>query len=378
MAKRRSPREVGSIRKLASGRFQARVLTESGERQSLGVFRTKTEASAAIAAYSAPGADKIDPVKARSLFGDYAVEWLTLRQDLAPLTLVAYDSLLRNYILPHFGNVQFGQLTPMGIRHWYNRLPENTRRPQAYGLLNTICNAAIADEYLGRNPCKVVGGSLQRHPERQIVGVSEIYGIAASIAPRLRALVLLGGFANGRIGEMRGLVRSDWDSETKRLRIERQAIYLGGTVLITPPKSKAGVRRIMLPDQVAEEMDGHLAEFVGPDESAPVFTAERGGFLHDATFRKEWHDALATARANGYEIPEGFRFHDLRHTGNTLTARIPGITIADLQARLGDATPAMALHYMHADEGSSRRASDGLNQTITAFQDQRDRGDATP
>ena len=48
-------------------------------------------------------------------------------------------------------------------------------------------------------------------------------------------------------------------------------------------------------------------------------------------------------------VPAGFRFHDLRHTGNTLAAST-GASIRELMVRLGHASPRAALIYQHATE----------------------------
>jgi integrase len=42
----------------------------------------------------------------------------------------------------------------------------------------------------------------------------------------------------------------------------------------------------------------------------------------------------------------GLHFHDLRHTGNTLTAQ-SGATLADLMARMGHASTRAASIYLH-------------------------------
>ena len=56
---------------------------------------------------------------------------------------------------------------------------------------------------------------------------------------------------------------------------------------------------------------------------------------------------LAAAR-EGLGRPD-LRWHDLRHTGATLFART-GATTAELQQRLGHASPAAAMRYQHASQ----------------------------
>ena len=57
----------------------------------------------------------------------------------------------------------------------------------------------------------------------------------------------------------------------------------------------------------------------------------------------------------------GFRFHDLRHTGQTLAAAT-GATLVDLKKRLGHASSAAALRYLHAVEGRDRVIARALSE----------------
>jgi integrase len=58
---------------------------------------------------------------------------------------------------------------------------------------------------------------------------------------------------------------------------------------------------------------------------------------------------------------DDFRFHDLRHTGQTLAAA-GGAIVADLKSRLGHASNAAALRYLHAMDGQDRRTADALSE----------------
>ena len=57
---------------------------------------------------------------------------------------------------------------------------------------------------------------------------------------------------------------------------------------------------------------------------------------------------------------DDFRFHDLRHTGQTLAAAT-GATLADLKRRLGHASSAAALRYLHAVDGQDRVIAKALS-----------------
>jgi integrase len=67
-----------------------------------------------------------------------------------------------------------------------------------------------------------------------------------------------------------------------------------------------------------------------------------------------------TAPGSGAGLP-GFRFHDLRHTGQTFAAAT-GATTKDLMRRLGHASPAAANCYLHAVEGRDAAIASALSK----------------
>ena len=67
--------------------------------------------------------------------------------------------------------------------------------------------------------------------------------------------------------------------------------------------------------------------------------------------RRNWWGKWAAA-VDAAEMP-GFRFHDLRHTCNTLTAAT-GASTRELMHRMGHSSAAAALRYRHATRGPRR------------------------
>ena len=60
---------------------------------------------------------------------------------------------------------------------------------------------------------------------------------------------------------------------------------------------------------------------------------------------------------------DGLRFHDLRHTGNTLAAAT-GASTKELMARVGHSSARAALHYQHATK--ERECVDDHRPVVTA------------
>ena len=72
-------------------------------------------------------------------------------------------------------------------------------------------------------------------------------------------------------------------------------------------------------------------------------------------------------------LPAGFRFHDLRHTANTLTAAT-GASTRELMHRMGHASPQAALRYQHATRARDTEIAQSLGALIEAASSRDGRG----
>ncbi|HTD49413.1 MAG TPA: site-specific integrase, partial [Acidimicrobiia bacterium] len=62
-------------------------------------------------------------------------------------------------------------------------------------------------------------------------------------------------------------------------------------------------------------------------------------------------------------LPAGFRFHDLRHTANTITAAA-GASTRELMHRMGHASPEAALRYQHATRARDATLAAALGDLV--------------
>jgi hypothetical protein len=107
-------------------------------------------------------------------------------------------------------------------------------------------------------------------------------------------------------------------------------------------------------------LEWHLASFVGADPLSHVFTSPDGSQLRRSNFnRRVWQLACAELGISG------LRFHDLRHTGNTIAAST-GASTKELMARMGHASPRAALIYQHATLERDRTLADALSRLAGA------------
>lgn len=354
-------RDFGSVRRLPSGRWQARYSAPDGSRVTAErTFGTRAEAASYLAGVQADldrGA-YVDVVASAETFGDYATTWLAQRADLRPRTAELYAGLLNRHLLPHLASVPLARLTPATVRRWHSgRLQAGVGRStvaKAYRLLKTILNTAVADEVLARNPCLLRGAGSERTPERVPPTLAEAYALANAIQPRWRMLVLLATWSGLRWGELVALRRSSIDLEHGRLTVRHQLVETATGVSLGPPKTDAGRRTVHLPPHLLPEIIEHLDCWVAPAADAWLFCGPMGAPLVRRNFTVHWTRARAEAG-----LP-AVRFHDLRHLSATLAATT-GATTRELMARMGHSSPRAALIYQHAAVGRDRAIAEAMS-----------------
>ncbi len=363
-----SKRRFGRVRKLPSGRYQARYPDPTGtDRPAPHTFATKTDAErwlVGIEAEIIKGTWR-DPDLGRIAFGEFAQSWIAHRPNLRPRTVELYRWLNRRYLDTTFGRVLLKDITPGMVRAWHAELVASgstrTMIAKAYRLLHAVLGTAVDDELLRRNPCRVKGAGEHHTPERPIATIAQVLDLAGRMPARFRVLILLAAFTSLRYGELAALRRRDIDPDLTTVTVRATMVELAdASITFGPPKSDAGRRTVTIPADIRPDLAAHLREFTDPAPDALVFTGGKGAPLRRANLQRaiKWGD---TVTAVG--LP-GFHFHDLRHTGNTLAANT-GASLADLMARMGHGSARAALVYQHATAGRDRGIADALSAAIS-------------
>jgi integrase len=271
--------------------------------------------------------------------------------------------LLDRYLLPEFGALELGAISPVLVRRWWAGLDRSTPtvNARAYSLLKAILNTAVSDDAIPANPCRIKSAS-STPTAREIrpATLTELEVLVEALPDNRRAIALLCSWCALRIGEALELRRKDLDLERGQVNVTRSVAWVRGRPVVGTPKSAAGTRRVTIPPHVLPAIRDHLDTHVGRSREALLFPARDGqSHLQPSVF----HDAFRRARA--VTGREDLRVHDLRHTGATLAART-GATLAELQARLGHSTVAAALRYQHAAQGRDAEIAAALSAIATA------------
>ncbi|OMI89026.1 site-specific integrase [Streptomyces sp. M1013] len=357
-------RQFGRVRKLPSGRYQARYVGPDGMlRPAPETFRTKKDADAWLADKQTEmrRGDWHDPDAGKVAFGPYAAAWIEERE-LTTRTRQLYASLLRHHLEPTFGVLSVADISPPLVRRWRaDKLASGTGPTtvaKSYALLRAVLQTAVADQMIRRNPCTIKGASVVHTPERPTATVQEVYDLADAIQPRYRALVLMAGFLGLRWGELIGLHRRDVDLDHGAVRVRRSVAELNnGQREIKAPKSAAGKRTVSIPAAIVPDIREHLKRYAEPGADGRVFVGAKGATPRRNHFNRLWRTACSDAGI------KGLHFHDLRHTGNTLAAST-GASTRELMARMGHSTARAALIYQHASAERDRLIADAVSGLV--------------
>jgi hypothetical protein len=114
-------RRFGSIRRLPSGRYQARYPGPDGVmRPADDTFATKADAEDWLTLKEAEilEDDWIDPDAGDILLSDYGATWIDERPGLRPKTVTLYSYLLRSHIAPYFPAMTVARLNLATVRRW--------------------------------------------------------------------------------------------------------------------------------------------------------------------------------------------------------------------------------------------------------------------
>ncbi len=197
--------------------------------------------------------------------------------------------------------------------------------------------------------------------ERPTASVDQVWRLSALMPRRFRALVVFAAFTGLRWGELVALRPGDVDLDAGVVHVVRKFAELqDGSRVPGRPKSDAGFRTVALPAALVTVGGEHLAEFPPDVAETLPFRGPKGAALRRNNFHRSvrWSECVAEAG-----LPKGFRFHDLRHTGNTLAAS-SGASTRELMHRMGHGSMRAALIYQHVSSQRDREIAAAIDARI--------------
>ena len=329
------------------------------------------EACAGNGAAWKPPSERAVEKKAETLrLSDYGKKVIDARI-LARSTRIEYGAKWSQLIEPQLGKLAVRDLTTTAVRAWFSGLDATkpTRNGHAYSILNMICNTAVSDGLLERNPCQIPGAMNPKAKKKvKISTTAELHAIADKLGAdpryeRFKALVLLAGWCGMRFGEVSELRRKDFDRDCTTVTISRGVTHRNGGdgQRCHVDTTKNGEQRtVTIPPHIRDEIKAHLAQYVSADPEALLFKPARGGcHLNDRVFNKDVFKPAAETVGR-----EDLSAHDLRRFAGSKNAQVA--TLTENMTRLGHKTVVAALRYQHSESGRDAIVAANLSANALA------------
>jgi integrase len=270
----------------------------------------------------------------------YLEDWLEgARSNLRPTTAYLYEHLVRLHIVPVIGHVRLKELAPLHLSETYRRIRTNGRRARTAEQVHRLLHKALADavklRVLSTNPASCVEVPAAKPAERTLWTTEQVTAFVSSCAEYRSLydplwLFLLG--SGCRIGEALGLKETDVDWDSAVVSISRAVVRVGGRMEEGAPKTRAGVRKIVLPQFTMDAL-AHRRQF---SVEGYLFRNGNAAVTMGADLRRRFHEACRRADVSP------LRIHELRKMHATL-AIASGVDVKTVQRRLGHATLALTL-----------------------------------
>jgi len=329
-------------------RWRARYVDDAGKEHTRH-FKRKVDAKSWLDAAMASllRGDHVDPKAARMTVGEWCEVWLEGYRTRRESTVRQAEVHIK-IIRAHFNAVPLSAVKPSDVRSWTAKLKAEGRADSyvyaIYARLSQLFSDAVHDGLVARNPCsrRTSPGMGKQRP--YVATTEQIWAIYEAVPPGVRPAILLGAHAGLRLAEAAALRPGDVD-------------FMRGVVspaIQWPDKPlKSHISRSSIP--IPQEMALELAEAVRLGKGKSIVTDEWRNPGGPWTIER----GIRAARKSIDDLPDDFRFHDLRHYFASLLIA-SGLDVKVVQARLRHASAKTTLdtysHLWPDRDESSREA----------------------
>ena len=371
MGKRR-PSGDGMVRKRDDGRWEGRIVVghkANGDPIFRHVYAKTQKALTEKLHQSIECYQDVELTEdSRMTLGEWLDRWLAEYKDgtIRPGTLEGYRNYIENYIKPQLGGKQVSLITTQDVQRMYRRLKSGGRvREDAEGskrlsdstvrhihtMLHGAMKAAVQAHIIPKNPTENATVPKSNYKPMQVLNEQELDTFLQAVQNDdvWRDFFYTELMTGLRRGELLALQWDDLDFETGVLTISKQVSLVRGKIVMSVPKTKSSIRKLVLPPAVVQV----LREYRKSVHSRWMFPSPvledlplNPGSVYDRL-------QLILEHANCKQV----RFHDLRHTFATLALQ-NGMDVKTLSAMLGHVSAATTLDiYTHSTSDMQHAAA---------------------
>ncbi|WP_158942479.1 tyrosine-type recombinase/integrase [Streptomyces sp. ERV7] len=264
-----------------------------------------------------------------------------------------------------------GRLSPQILNAWAEagspKPPAPEAKPNAgaevtarvYRTLHALLAAAVTDELIKDNPCKITGAGQAPQVDRAPVSAEEVTALAQNYPERYRAAVWFAVFTALRPGQVFALRRKDVNLDKRLVHVARAVGKVHGRkgLHFDTPKTTGTDRWKRIPEELAVILARHMKEHTGHGPESLLFTTTHGNILASS------HRSTFFDRARRKINRPDLRWYDLR-SASAMFMYEQGATRTDVKRHLNHKTDAAAARYERTSEERRRSLMDGFGATF--------------
>lgn len=346
----------------------------------LGAYRQITRVAygkdeARLLEYKLQNEVKEAPVSKRitlqKLYEEYC---LSMQGEIRRTTLEKNKEILNNHVLPELSAYSLDKLTAPVLNKWKNSVQTKElslrHKQNIFSAFRALLNFAVKLDYLPNNPLVRVGNfrdSSEQKKEMLFYTADEFLQYikeARKIASEGGKLIdwdyyvffAIAFYTGARKGEIHALRWTDIKGNILNIsKSISQKLKTGD--IETPPKNKSSIRKIQIPDPLADILAEHKKRYSRlPDFNPSYFICGGTKPLRDSSI--ENRNKLFATSAGVKKI----RIHDFRHSHASLLIH-HGINIQEISRRLGHSDVKETLNtYAHLYPKEEEKAVAILNE----------------
>lgn len=346
---------MASVKKRPNGKWRARY-RDAADREHARHFERKVDAQKWLDEETAGlvTGTWVAPAKRKVTVDEWCGQWLEGYGSRRPSTVRQAKTHIAQ-IRKEFKPLQLSAVRPSAVKSWCARLKaEGYEQSYVYALharFSQIMADAVLDGLIGANPCSKRTAPRNGDQVPYVATTEQVWSLYDAMGERYRVSVLLGAFAGLTTAESCG-VRPD-DVQWLKREIHPAVLYPAEPL-------KTDMRRTPVP--IADTLVAALSEQVRAWPADTILTYEDGQQLGPWQLQREFR--RARAKVDG--LPEGFRYHDLRHYYASLLIASGG-DVKIVQYRLRHASAKTTLDtYSHLWPDSDESTRTAVEKVMSA------------
>lgn len=338
---------MASIKKRDDGVWRARYRDDAGKEHARH-FKRKVDAQRWLDEVTASvvSGTYVDPKTAKMTVGEWCDVWIAGYATRRTST-VRQAKVHLKVIRERFGSTRLSAVKPSDVKAWTVSLSETYAPSTAYAIyrrFSQVMADAVHDGIIPRSPCSRRTSPPQAKQRPYVATTAQVWALHAAMPEHLRAAVLLGAFVGLRVSEAVALRVDDVDFMRGIVRPEVQ-------YPAEPLKTETSRTPIPIPNELSLLLAANVEQYGG----TTIVTNELGRPTTPYAVER----AIRRVRGSVKGLPEGFRFHDLRHYLASLLIS-QGLDVKVVQTRLRHANATTTLNvygHMFPDADESARAA---------------------